>query len=151
MRTYLITGNPGSGKSTLVAELSRRGLIALDADDLAFWEDSAGLRVDQPVDANDWRLAHRWVWSRTRILQAIAGACGDAGSMFFCGIARNQAEMLDLFDKVFLLVIDEDAQNVRLGRPSRTMSPDRTDAMKQQIRDGRPIFQAEMLACGATR
>ena len=150
MRTYLITGNPGSGKSTLVAELSRRGLTALDTDDLAFWEDSAGRQVDQPANAiDDWRLAHRWVWSRTRILQAITAAGGDARSMFFGGIARNQAQMLDLFDKFFLLVIDEDTQNTRLARPNRTTSPDRTDAMKQQVRDGRPIFQADMLASGA--
>lgn len=99
MRAYLIVGKPGSGKSTLIAELSRRGLIALDADDLAFWEDSAGLQVIQPADADDaWRFAHRWVWSRTRNLQAITAASGDASSTFFCGIARNQAEMLDSFD-----------------------------------------------------
>ncbi len=42
MRAYLITGNPGSAKSDLAAELSRRGLAAADADDLAFWEGSAG-------------------------------------------------------------------------------------------------------------
>ena len=48
MRAYLITGNPGSGKSALAAELARRGLITVDADDLAFWEDKAGVRVDQP-------------------------------------------------------------------------------------------------------
>jgi adenylate kinase family enzyme len=150
MRAYLITGNPGSGKSTLAAELSRRGLIALDADDLAFWEDSAGIRADVPADADDdWRLAHRWVWSRARIKQAVSAASGDASIIFLCGIARNQAEILDLFDKVFLLVIDEDTQLARLARPSSTTSPDRTDAMKQQIRDGRPIFQAETLACGA--
>jgi predicted ABC-type ATPase len=95
MRTYLITGTPGSGKSTLVAELSRRGMVALDADDLAFWEDGACRQVDEPADANDdWRLAHRWVRSRARILQASAGASGAANRMFFCGIARNQAEML---------------------------------------------------------
>jgi adenylate kinase family enzyme len=146
MRAYLITGNPGSGKSTLVAELSRRGLTAIDADDLAFWADSTGVQVDQPADADDgWRLAHRWVWSRSRMLPAITAA----SSMFVCGIARNQAEMLDLFDKVFLLVIDEDTQNSRIAHSSRTASPDRTDAMKQQIRDGRATFQAEMLARGA--
>ncbi len=67
MRAYLVTGNPGSGKSTLAAELSRRGLIAVDADDLAFWEDRSGVRVDQPPGADDdWLRAHRWVWSRTR-------------------------------------------------------------------------------------
>jgi gluconate kinase len=150
MRAYLITGNPGSGKSTLAAELSRRGFIARDADDLAFWENSAGIQVDQPPDADDnWRRAHRWVWSRGRIAQAITAAGSNAGIVFLCGIARNQREMLDLFHKVFLLTIDEDTQIARLARPSQTTSPARTDTMKQQIRDGRPIFQAEMLACGA--
>ena len=106
MRVYLITGNPGSGKSTLAAELSQRGLIAVDADDLAFCEDNAGVRVDQPPGADDaWRRAHRWVWSRVRMEQVIA-ASGEAGRVFFCGIARNQDQMLDLFEKVFLLVID---------------------------------------------
>ena len=33
MSAFLITGNPGSGKTTITRELSRRGLIALDADD----------------------------------------------------------------------------------------------------------------------
>jgi hypothetical protein len=147
MRAYLITGNPGSGKSTLARELSRRGLIALDADDLAFWADSDGRLVNQPADVDDdWRLAHHWVWSRTRIMQAVATAGGDADRMFICGIARNQGELLNLFDKVFLLVIDEDTQNARLAQAT---SPDRTDAIKQQIRDGRPIFEAEMLARGA--
>lgn len=43
MRAYLITGNTGSGKSALAPELSRRGLIAVNADDRAFWEDRAGV------------------------------------------------------------------------------------------------------------
>jgi hypothetical protein len=147
MCSYLITGNPGSGKSTLARELSRRGLIALDADDLASWVDGDGRPVNQPADVDDeWRLAHQWVWSRTRIMQAVATAGGDANSTFICGIARNQGEMRDLFDKVFLLVIDEDTQNARLAQAA---SPARTEAIKQQIRDGRPVFQAEMLARGA--
>jgi adenylate kinase family enzyme len=146
MRVYLITGNPGSGKSTLAAELSRRGLIAVDADDLAFWEDNAGVRVDQPPSADDaWRLAHRWVWSRARIEEVIA-ASGDAGRVFLCGIARNQDQMLDLFEKVFLLVIDADTQIARLAGPAHATSPVRTEAMKQQIREGRHVFQAQMLA-----
>jgi shikimate kinase len=149
MRAYLITGNPGSGKSTLAAELSRRGLIAVDADDLAFWEDRAGVRVAQPSGADDgWRRAHRWVWSRARIEQVIA-ASGDAGRVFFCGIARNQDQMLDLFEKVFLLMIDAGTQISRLAGPAQATSPVRTEAMKRQIREGRPVFQAQMLARGA--
>lgn len=150
MRAYLITGNPGSGKSTLAAELSRRGLIAVDADDLAFWEDKAGVRVDQPPGADDdWRRVHRWVWSRARIEQVIAASGGDGGRMFFCGIARNQDQMLDLFEKVFLLVIDADTQIARLAGPAQATSPVRTEAIRRQIREGRHVFQAQMLAGGA--
>ena len=149
MRVYLVTGNPGSGKSALAAELSWRGLIAVDADDLAFWEDNAGVRVDQPSGADDaWRRAHRWVWSRARIEQVIA-ASGDAWCVFFCGIARNQDQMLDLFEKVFLLVIDVGTQIARLAAPAHATSPVRTEAMKRQIREGRRVFQAQMLARGA--
>ncbi len=148
MRVFLITGNPGSGKSTLAAELSRRGLVAIDTDDLAFWEGSSGLPVEKPPDADDgWLLAHRWVWSRARIEEAAAAASdGGSGPMFFCGIGRNQDQMLDLFEQVFLLRIDEDTQIARLARAT---SPLRTEAVRRQIREGRPVFEAHMLARGA--
>jgi RNA polymerase sigma-70 factor (ECF subfamily) len=147
MFAYLITGNPGSGKSTLAMELRRRGLIALDTDEMAFWANDAGIPVDQPAHPDDqWRLAHRWVWSRARIEQSIAQAAGDTDSMFFCGIALNQTEVLVLFEQVFLLAIDEDTQ---LARLALAVSPDRTNAIKKQIRDGRLVFQSQMLAHGA--
>jgi hypothetical protein len=150
MRAYLITGNPGSGKSTLAAELSRRGLVAVDADELAFWEDSAGVRVAQPPDPDDhWLLAHRWAWSRSRIEQCVAASRGRGRAVFFCGIARNQAEMLDLFEQVFLLVIDDETQVARLAVSPQARSPVRTEAVRNQIRDGRGVFQAQMLARGA--
>jgi adenylate kinase family enzyme len=147
MLAYLITGNPGSGKSTLAQELRRRGQIALDTDEMAFWADDACTPVDQPADADDqWRLAHRWVWSRGRIEQSIASAAGDADCMFFCGIARNQTEMLDLFEQVFLLMIDDDTQ---LARLALAVSPDRTDAIRKQVKDGRATFESQLLAQGA--
>lgn len=146
MPAYLITGNPGCGKSTLAAELSRRGLVAVDADDLAFWEDSAGTPVSQPPDPDGhWLLRHRWVWSRWRIERSLAESCGHGRAVFFCGIARNQAEMLDLFEQVFLLVIDDETQLARLAAES----PVRTEAVRWQIRVGRGVFQAQMLAQGA--
>jgi hypothetical protein len=146
MPAYLITGNPGSGKSTLAAELSRRGLTAVDADDLAFWEDDAGTPTARPPDSDDdWALAHRWVWSRSRIQQAIALRGRGRTPVFVCGIALNQTEMLDLFDQVFLLVMDQQTQEARLAAES----PGRPSAVRQQIRDGRTVFQAHMLGQGA--
>jgi len=38
---YLVTGNPGSGKSTMVTELIRRGFRVIDTDDLAGWVDGS--------------------------------------------------------------------------------------------------------------
>ena len=147
MRAFLITGNPGSGKSKLAAELSRRGYAAIDADDLASWEDSFGVPVEPPAQVDEgWRLAHRWIWNRARLEAAIAGSDDTTGMMFVCGIALNQDQMLDLFERVFLLVIEADAQDTRLALAT---SPHRTEGVKQQIREGRPVFQARMLAAGA--
>lgn len=142
-RAVLITGNPGSGKSTLAAELSRRGYEAIDADDLASWEDISGTPAEPPAEIDEaWQLAHRWVWNRGRLESAIAAS----GLLFVCGIARNQEDMLDLFERVFLLTLEADAQEARLARAT---SAQRTEGVKQQIRDGRPVFQARMLAAGA--
>ena len=147
MRAFLITGNPGSGKSTLATELSRRGHAVIDADDLASWEDSSGAAVQPPPQVDEsWQLAHRWVWNRARLKAAIAAADDTTGLLFVCGIALNQDRMLDLFEHVFLLMIEADTQDARLARAT---SPQRTEGVKQQIRDGRVVFQARMLAAGA--
>lgn len=147
MRTFLITGNPGSGKSTLAAELSRRGHAAIDADDLASWEDTSGAPVPSPPEVDEVRqLTHRWVWNRARIEAAIAAADDTSGLLFVCGISVNQEQMLDLFERVFLLTMEADAQDARLARAT---SAQRTEGVKQQIRDGRAVFQTRMLAAGA--
>jgi adenylate kinase family enzyme len=147
MRAFLITGNPGSGKSTLAAELSRRGHAAIDADDVASWENSSGASVQPPPQVDEaWQLTHRWVWNRTRLEAAIAAADDTTGLLFVCGIALNQDRMLDLFEHVFLLMIQADTQDARLAQAT---SPQRTEGVKQQIRDGRAVFQARMLAAGA--
>ena len=58
MSAFLITGNPGSGKTTIARELSRRGLIAVDADDTAHWETTAG-EARRPAGARVGRVAAR--------------------------------------------------------------------------------------------
>jgi len=150
---FLVTGNPGSGKSALAQELARRGLATLDPDydpELSYWEDDAGnrvLRVDgPPAPDREWLRAHHWVWSRSRMEELLGQ---QDGPVFVCGIALNLDQFLDLFDQVFLLQIDEVTQEARLVAYDERNPPGRSEADRQQIREGRTVFEAQIASLGA--
>jgi hypothetical protein len=149
MAAFLVTGNPGSGETTLAEELSRRGLTAIDSDyvpRLCHYEDQAGNvlpRAEAPVAPDEvWLSTRLWVWSRARLQEVLKK---HSGPVFICGIARNIQDVVDLFDSVFLLHIDSDTQEERLRAYDRSNpSSVRIEAGRQQIRAGRPFFEAEL-------
>ena len=154
MAAFLVTGNPGSGKTTLAAELARRGLIAIDPDydaTLSYWVDDTGARTlksEGPAQPDEqWLRTHHWVWSRCRLQELLAE---HEEPVFVCGIALNIHEVVDLFERIFLLRIDADTQEQRLVAYDASNSRGhRNEATRQQIREGRPIFEAQMLELGA--
>lgn len=132
MPAFLVTGNPGSGKTTLARELVHRGLSAIDPDDdreLSYWEDATGARVSGPTRPDRvWLQSHRWVWSRPALERVLARY---RHPVFVCGIARNQGDLLDLFERIFLLHIDAQTQEDRLELH------DRADRQHRRSADGR--------------
>jgi hypothetical protein len=74
---------------------------------------------------------------------------GQERAVFICGIARNQEEMLDLFDRVFLLHIDGMTKEARLDYHDARHPPGRSEAGRREIRDGRAAFEQQMLRHGA--
>ena len=152
MPAFLVTGNPGSGKSTLAQELVRRGFATIDPDydaALSYWEDDAGNQVllaEGPAAPDkQWLKAHHWVWSRSRLQELLTQ---QQGPVFICGIALNIAQVVDLFDRIFLLRIDAGTQEERLLAYDASHVHG-NEAGRQQIRDGRPVFEAQMLDLGA--
>jgi len=97
----LLTGVSGTGKSTLVAELRRRGLAAYDADDHGFSEP---------------REDGRWGWRRDRVAALLAG---DAGLLFFAGCSEEQIDLP--FDRRVLLTAPRPLLIERLR--TRTTNP----------------------------
>lgn len=150
---YLVTGNPGSGKSALARELRARGFVAIDPDydpELSYWEDPAGRAValaEGPSQPDrDWLHSHRWVWNRTRMEELLSP---EQGPVFVCGISLNLDHVLDLFERMFLLQIDEATQEARLVAHDADNPPGRGEAGREQIRDGRTTFEAQMSKLGA--
>ena len=133
MPAYLVTGNPGSGKTTVALELAGRGFTAVDADEIAGWEDAEGRPTGQPGQVTDeWLRQHRWVWRRSRLQDAIGVRVRAGRPVLLCGIAVNQHEMLDCFDLVFLLSLDDATQLDRLDTPaSRTAT--RPSAIRSSV------------------
>src|SRR5215218_6230319 len=97
----LLTGMSGTGKSTLVRELRRRGYLAYDADDDGFSEP---------------RADGRWGWRADAVADLLAQ---DHGLLFFSGCSEEQA-VLPFEYRVLLTAPREplaDRLRTRTGNP----------------------------------
>jgi hypothetical protein len=112
---YLVTGQAGSGKSSVAAELRRRGFAAYDTDAMegvtGFDYADTGLpvgpgEIEHPFDLR--RIS--WNWRLDRLLELLE----SADDVFICAITSNTVELAHLFDRVFVLVPDRETLAERL-------------------------------------
>ncbi|HYH36530.1 MAG TPA: AAA family ATPase [Candidatus Saccharimonadales bacterium] len=118
MSLILITGLPGSGKSTVCAELKLRGYEAYDGDEdhLAKWYDrKTGRAAAKEVEecTPEFLQVHSRDISRGTVARLASKAHGKL--VFLCGDPENEAELQDLFTKTFALVVNEDVLRHRLA------------------------------------
>jgi dephospho-CoA kinase len=106
MSRVLVTGMSGTGKSSVLAELGRRGHRVVDADDAGWTEE-----VGDPGGRGSER-----VWHEGRMSALLAGSA--APSLFVAGCAPNQGRFYDRFDAVVLLSVSRDVLLERVA--SRT-------------------------------
>jgi dephospho-CoA kinase len=108
MSRVLVTGISGTGKSSALAELGRRGYRVVDTDDPG-WREYR--QHPEPVDE-----LHRgeFLWVEERMTELLDS--DDGRSLFVAGGVRNQSKFYDRFDAVVLLSAPVDVMLDRVAR-----------------------------------
>ena len=85
----------GTGKSSALAELGRRGYRVVDTDDPGWRE------YREDVDSTDELHRGEWLWAEEKIAALLDS--DEGRSLFVQGCVRNQSKFYDRFDAVVLL------------------------------------------------
>lgn len=121
MPMILITGSATSGKTTMADELNKLGYAAYDTEEngISGWFNKKDNRLTKsPVHmTQDWHSKHAWKISRAKVEEVSKEH--KAKPVIFCGIAINLEEILNLFDKIIWLTMDEQTIRDRVHLPSR--------------------------------
>lgn len=114
MGRFLITGRQGSGKTTVIKRLDEKGYIAYNTDDIPestkLENIETGEVVEWPEGAVDWSK-YAWKWQRNKIEELLQS--GD--NVFVGAIVAGQINYYDMFDQVFVLIVDNDSIRRRLS------------------------------------
>lgn len=118
-KNHLVAGGSGTGKTSVAAELERRGYDAIHGDRmLAYQGDAETGEALDPQSTSHRRAdpgfihAHH-IWDIDKV-KALAADQTHAAT-FFCGSSRNFAKFIHVFDAVFVLEVDKATLVRRLG------------------------------------
>lgn len=149
MYKYYITGVSGVGKSAVIKELKRRGVAAFDIDEeknLCRWRHKkTGEKAEYQYGiGREWLEAHDYVCDPMKLKKLMNRY---QGKVIVAGLASNQDEFLDLFDKVFLLHCSEKTFLNRL-KTRKTNEFAREKSEQEHILSWYKDFEEKMLRLG---
>jgi dephospho-CoA kinase len=127
VRRILVTGMSGTGKSSALAELARRGFRTVDTDEPGWTVEDA--------DGGRW-------WDEERIARLLAE---DGPALYVSGTVSNQGRFYDRFDAVVLLSAPADVLLDRLA--ARTTNPygkpaEERELILDHLREVEPLLRA---------
>jgi shikimate kinase len=104
VKRVLLTGMSGTGKSTVIQELQRRGYKAIDTDWNPEWEEPPPAPSDGPG----------WLWRELQISKLLDTE--DADVLFLGACVENQRRFYPRFDHIVLLTASTPLTLRRLAR-----------------------------------
>jgi len=102
-----VTGMSGTGKSSALAELARRGYRLVDTDDPGWSEYRAYLEPSDELHLGEW------LWVEEKVTELLDS---DDGRSLVEGCVWNQSKFYDRFDAVVLLSAPADVILDRVAR-----------------------------------
>jgi len=131
MSAYLITGNAGSGKSSVLDELAHRGFTVYDTDGMpeitGMFDNRTGRAVTERLTPPiDW-TRYRYSWGISALEQLLAQSPDPA---FVAAKTSNSDDNFHLFKAIFALEVNSETLKHRiLGRRSHNYGkhPDELD------------------------
>lgn len=150
MSKIYITGVSGVGKSTIVNELNKKGIASFDMDamdDLCHWENkiTGAKAVYKNGIGRDWLEAHNYFCDQGKLKNLLGK---HNVKVVIAGVASNQDDFLDLFDKIFLLHCDEKTFLHRLNtRDADEFAHEKSE--QEHILSWYKEFEEKMLKRGA--
>ena len=129
----LVTGLSGTGKTTALEELGRRGFRFVETD-LPGWSEWV-----PPADGAEGE----WLWREERIAELLASE--DEPTLYVSGCVRNQGKFYDRFDAVVLLSAPAEVILERIERRTTNgfgKSPEERELVLSQLDWVEPLLRA---------
>lgn len=151
-KSFFITGVAGSGKSLISKELNRLGYKAYDIEEL---EDMFKMiRKDTREDFTDYDNTDiekvknaDWICDKNKLEELLQKQ--NIGIAFYCGIASNNNEIIQLFDQIILLKASPEVVCKRLSSREGTDDMGNTAENREWVLSWKDWWENQMIEQGA--